>query len=95
MPASASDAWRRSSEIVRIVFANSLCSSAVYAAPWLGSVGKSIFVILQVLEDDGARDLVDLRARVGEDDAERLFLRARRLDRERRAEVDAGCLPTC
>ena len=38
-------------------------------------------------------DLVDLRARGGEDDAERLVLRAGRLDGERRAEVDLVVVP--
>ena len=48
---------------------------------------------LQVLEHNGARNLVDLRARVREDDAERFLLRTRRLYRKRRAEVDPVAVP--
>ena len=48
---------------------------------------------VHVLEDDGARHLVDLRAGGREDHAERLVLRAGDLDRERRAEVDLVAVP--
>ena len=47
MPASASEESRRSSDMVRIEAANWVCSSAAYAAPRLGSVGKSVLVILR------------------------------------------------
>ena len=49
--------------------------------------------MLQVLEHDGARDLVDLRARGGEDHAEGFFLGAGRLDGDGRAEVDLVAFP--
>src|ERR1700728_3469720 len=49
MPASASEESRRSSEMVRIEAVNCVCSSATYAAPLLGRVGKAILEILRFL----------------------------------------------
>ena len=47
MPASASDASSRSSDIDFISLATCACRSAVYAAPLFGSAGKSILVIFR------------------------------------------------
>ncbi len=88
MPSSASEASSRSSAIVRMLAANSFCSSAEYDGAVVGQRREVGLGDAEVLEHDGARDLVDLRARRREDDAERFVLRAVLLDRERAAEVD-------
>ena len=73
---------------MRTCAANSFVSSGAIARAAVRQRRKVDLRDLQVLEHDGARDLVDLRARRREDDAERLVLRAVLLERERRAEVE-------
>ena len=92
MPLSASDVVSRSSEIVRT------CSRPRSAA-WrrrraaVRQGGEVALRDLEVLEDDPARDLVDLGPRGREHHAEALLLAALGHDRQRRTELDLVAHP--
>ena len=88
MPASASDASRRSSAIVRTCRANCVCNCFAVGRAAVGQGGEVDLRDAQVLEGHRAQHPVDLRARAGDDDAEALLLRAVRLEGQRRTEVE-------